>query len=127
MAGYQAAYEFGSQEFRLSQMQKQRQGGFDFTNPLGDFPFVCLPGSHLAIENLPEPNDVYRWLIPRPVHALLIEDGTLEVLIGTFGLETSELPELFSHIRRIDNRPDVLTRYESESKSRWAELGHADP
>ncbi len=89
---------------------------------MGDFPREVLTDQGLRVEGLGPAVAVYRWQTPGVVHAVCFEDATTRLLAGTFGFDTGDLSELFQHIGRIDNRPDVLARYDAETEARRAEL-----
>lgn len=90
--------------------------------PMDDFPREVVTDQVLRVEALGTAIAAYRWYTPGVVHAICVEDESTRLLVGTFGFETEELPELFQHIGRIDDRPDVLLRYDSETKDRLAQL-----
>lgn len=89
-----------------------------------DFPLEIEAKTSLAIEGFVHIPRIHRWRTPAGVvHAMSVEMNDWRLRVSTFGFETDELTDIFSHIGRVDDKPEVLSRYEAETRARQNELG----
>jgi hypothetical protein len=121
IAAYGAWWHQLGQTGRRTEMRR-RQASDEF-KPMSEFPQEVLTEFRLEVEGLGSALELRRWRTPGIVHGIAVEGEDTDLIVSTFGFETDELPELFPHIGRIDDRPDVLARYERETNDCKAQLG----
>jgi hypothetical protein len=120
MNAYTAAFEFGPQSFRESELRRRKL--FNRADPLSRFSSEVITGLPLSMPEISMSAGVLRCQAEALVHVLVFESNEVQLTISTSGIETGGLAELLAVIAPIEDQPEVWERYDQESKECLAEL-----
>lgn len=113
MAAQGAAFEFGSRSFRERQMAKE-QG---LTQIFGDFPMEAIHDVAVGVPGFPRATTVWRWSVPEPVHAMLLQNDATRLIVSAFALTTEEFRSLTCHLGPLSHAQ--MTQYEAKAEACW--------
>jgi hypothetical protein len=113
-----------ARSIQLGRRAREKQVGKKITL-MRDYQQEILIRQPLVVAGVGTVREVYRWHTPGVIHATSVAGAGTSLLISTFGFDTNELPEVFQHVGRVDELPEVVARYDLEMKTRLAEVRRA--